>query len=129
MEQYGGLIPIGIFVLGIVIAIIRHYMKKDRNSIDREMSDMRAEMIGIDTDFIRYKENKETSCLKHMETIQRMEIEVGKRKGESDLLAKDLKRIEDTMDLKLKAIENTGNDTKIMVQKIYDALHTINIPK
>jgi hypothetical protein len=33
------------------------------------------------------------------------------------------------MELRLKAIEKTGDETKKMVEKIYDALYTLNIKK
>ena len=130
MVQYLGLIASIVSVTAIIlVGVIGYYARKDRDSIDKEFADIRGDIVGNANDLIAYKQMKDTSCSKHFDTIQRMEIEIGKRKGESDLLAKDIKRLEDTMELRLKAIEKTGDETKKMVEKIYDALYTLNIKK
>jgi hypothetical protein len=117
--QYIGLISSMISVVAIILTgIVSYYARRDRESIDKEFKDIRADIVEISTDLISYKQSKDTNCGKHYETIHRMELEIRDRKGENDLLKNDIENIKSSI-----------TEVKVLIKEIHTALQSIKIKK
>jgi hypothetical protein len=53
----------------------------------------------------------------------------GKRKGENELLGKDIQRLDETVNLKLKNITETQNEIKTLIEKLHAEILIISKKK
>lgn len=94
MVQYIGFIGAMISLVAIILTgIVSYYARRDRESIDKEFKDIRADIVEITSDLISYKQSKDANCGKHYDTLHRMELEIRDRKGENEVLKNDIENI------------------------------------
>ena len=119
MEQYIGLIGSMISLVAIILTgLVSYYARRDRESIDKEFKDIRADIVEITSDLISYKQAKDANCGKHYETIHRMELEIRDRKGENDVLKNDIENIKSSI-----------TEVKVLIKEIHTALQGLKIKK
>ena len=111
-----------VVLIAIVNLIIGGYIFFIRRSLyeyDRRFAEINARIVESENDQMTYEERRNNNCKLHSESIRNIELELGKRKGENELLGKDIQRLDETVNLKLKNITETQNEIKTLIEKLH----------
>lgn len=110
----------------VVIAVIQilntwwlYSTNSNKKELDKKFTDISSRVLEVENDMMTYEDKRDSNCRIHTEKIASMELEIGKRKGESELLQKDIQNLKDTVDLKLQAIKESQAELKSLIEKIY----------
>jgi hypothetical protein len=108
-----------IAIINLVIGGYIFFIRRSLFEFDRRFTETKANILELENDLLNYEERRNNNCKNHSESIRNIELELGKRKGENELLGKDIQRLDETVNLKLKNITETQNEIKSLIEKLH----------